>query len=840
MEMKIPSKGFEEIFPVMSIRDGVVISKRGDVTIGWKLTLPAQYTMNAGDYSDIHNRFFSAIKDLPEWTMVHRQDVFFRRAYEAKPGRSFLDRAYQQHFRGRQYMHHEQYIFLTLTNKFTAVREPDSCGVLGMVSKIREGCHEDIHRIDAVGEEFIYKLTDSNVIKAERLSDDDLKMRIITHMSMGMRDGILSDIDMYSDHIEANGRHMWAYVINEGKHLPSELQDSRKVDKLSTSLSSLGLSLGASIGTLLDCDHIVNSYVLIIPRKEAISELDARQKKMFSMSSRDSENRKNSAEIETYLGENLENEKTPVRSHTNILVFGDETEKSALRAKVSSALSRMNIARCVSVTYDTPVLWHSSLPGASCEIGGKNLMLNELSCALCLWPMESFQQEIEGGTLPLCDRSRNIPITMDMQAKAFDAHLISNYNAFFLGGSGSGKSFFTNYFVRNSYDNGDTIFIIDKGYSYEGLCSVIREESDGRDGIYLKWERQEGSNVPGMSFNIFWDMDQWLSKSGDLNADCIGLGFVQSVIQTIWKPQEGWNSAKSNIITQILKDFCLHWQESDRPPVFDDLFDFINTDIVSLLESDHGYTVNGVKNTVKNLDINSMCTALGAYAKKGPYKQLLNGTSRNDIFSSRFTVFEVDSIENMKDGFYEIAVLCIMNAFEAKMRAEQETHKVLIIEEAWKAIANETMAAYLLGLWKTARKLNTAAIVVTQQLDDIVASEVIKSTIMQNSDVKVILEQTMSRVIIEQLGEFLGLDEHQKALVLSLNRGKNAKYNYKEVFISLGAKLSGVYATEVSPQEALAYESALNKKKEFMELMQTSSPIKAIRKITIGKSYEPK
>ena len=56
MEMKIPSKGFEEIFPVMSIRDGVVISKRGDVTIGWKLTLPAQYTMNAGDYSDIHNR----------------------------------------------------------------------------------------------------------------------------------------------------------------------------------------------------------------------------------------------------------------------------------------------------------------------------------------------------------------------------------------------------------------------------------------------------------------------------------------------------------------------------------------------------------------------------------------------------------------------------------------------------------------------------------------------------------------------------------------------------------------------------------------------------------------
>lgn len=837
MQMRIPSKDFEKIFPIMAIRDGVVISKRGDVTIGWRLSLPPQYSLDAASYTAIHNQFHRAIKDLPDWTMVHRQDVFFRRKYKAKTGRGFLDRSYQNHFRGREYLEHEQYVFLTLTNKFTAVREPDSCGVLGMSAKLREGCHEDIYRIGVIGEEFIYKLTDTRVISAERLSDQELIERMYSHMSMGTSDGILSDIDMYPDHMEANGKQMWAYVINEGKHLPSELQDSRKVEKVSTPLSALGLSLGASLGTLLDCEHIVNSYVLMIPRKEAISELEARQKKMFSMSSRDSENRKNNQEIESYLGEDLEDEKTTVRAHTNILVFGQKEEQSMLRAKVSAALSQMNIVRCVNVTYDTPVLWHSSLPGASCEIGARNLMLNELGCVLCLWPMESFQRDIEGGTLPLCDRSRNIPVAMDMQKRAFEAGLISNYNAFFLGGSGSGKSFFTNYFVRNSYDSGDTIFIIDKGYSYEGLCSVIREESDGRDGINLKWERQEESNVPGMSFNIFWDMDQWLSKSGDLNADCIGLGFVQSVIQTIWKPQGGWDSASGNIITQILKDFCLHWQESDRPPVFDDLFDFINTDIVPLLESERGYTVNGVKNTTRNLDINSMCTALGAYAKKGAYRQLLNGTGRNDIFSSRFTVFEVDSIENMKDGFYEIAVLCIMNAFEAKMRAEQETHKVLIIEEAWKAIANETMAGYLLGLWKTARKLNTAAIVVTQEFDDIIASPVIKNTIMQNSDVKVILEQTMSRVVIDQLGEFLGLDDHQKALVLSLNRGMNSRYRYKEVFISLGSKLSGVYATEVSPQEALAYESAQNKKKEMLELIQNTSPIRAIRQLT-SRSHE--
>ena len=837
MQMKIPSKDFEKIFPILTIKDGIVVSKRGDITIGWRLSLPHQYSLDASGYKDIHDRFYMAIRNLPEWTMVHRQDVFLRRSYKPRSGRSFLDRSYQNHFRGREYLEHEQYVFLSLSNKFTAVREPDSCGVLGMGSKLREGCHEDFYRIDAVGEEFIYKLTDSNVIQAERLSNEQIVERIYSHMSLGRSDGILSDIDMYPDHIEANGKHMWAYVINEGKQLPSELQDSRKVERVSTSLSALGLSLGASLGTLLDCEHIVNSYVLMIPRREAISELAARQKKMFSMSSKDSENRKNNMEIEAYLDEDLNDEKTTVRAHTNILVFGLQEEQSRLRAKVSAALSQMNIVRCVSVTFDTPVLWHSSLPGAACEIGGRNLMLNELGCVLCLWPMESFQKGMAGGTLPLCDRSRNIPVSMDLQQKAFESHMINNYNAFILGGSGSGKSFFTNYFVRNSYDNGDVIFLIDKGYSYEGLCSVIREESDGRDGIYLKWKSVPNSEEPGMSFHIFWDIKQWLTKSGHLNPDCIGLGFVQSVIQTIWHPSGGWDSASSSILVQILKDFALEWKGTDESPVFNDLITFITEEIVPQITGQNGYMVNGIKNGPSSLDIMAMATALAEYGKDGRFKLLLNGRGENDIFSSRFTVFEVDSIENMDKEFYRIAILCIMNAFEAKMRSEQDTHKVLIIEEAWKAIANETMASYLLGLWKTARKLNTAAVVVTQQFEDIVSSDIIKNTILQNSDVKVILEQTMSRVVIDQLGEFLGLDDHQKSLVLSLNRGMNSRYNYKEVFISLGAKFNGVFATEVSPQEAIAYESAMKDKQEFMDLVRQTSPIRAIRTLT-SKGHE--
>ena len=122
MEMKTRSKEFREIFPIMTIRDGIVISKRGDVTIGWRLTLPSMYSLDRAAYADLHNRFYRALRDLPEWTMVHRQDVFQKKGYRPRAGRSFLDRAYQRNFMDREHLVHEQYIFITLTNRYTAVR----------------------------------------------------------------------------------------------------------------------------------------------------------------------------------------------------------------------------------------------------------------------------------------------------------------------------------------------------------------------------------------------------------------------------------------------------------------------------------------------------------------------------------------------------------------------------------------------------------------------------------------------------------------------------------------------------------------------------------------------
>ena len=489
----------------------------------------------------------------------------------------------------------------------------------------------------------------------------------------------------------------------------------------------------------------------------------------------------------------------------------------------------MNIL-CVQNTSDTHVLWYSAYPGAAGEISGDNLMTRELKNFLCLGINETYDEGIPGGAMKMCDRFRNIPIRIDIQEAAYKAGLIDNYNAFILGGSGTGKSFFTNYFVRSCYDAGETVFIIDVGDSYEGLCSVIREESNGKDGIYHTWDKDHP-----ITFDAFLGIGDWVDDAGRLQQDSDGVNFLLSFLQTLWTPKGGWNADSANILKQMVRDFVMSRRSVDNKPIFNDLRQYVITEVAPQVHSASGYICDSVQVTKERFDIDGLILAMGDYAEGGAFGFLLNDRNPRDLFSSRFTVFEVDKLSGINDSkFYSLCILCIMNSFNAKMRSTPGM-KVMVIEEAWKAIANETMSGYLAGLWKTARKFQTSAVVVTQQVSDIMSSQVIRDTILQNSSVRILLDQSNNRNSFSQLQELLGLTDHQRDIILSMNRLHRDGLKYREVFIALGDKKYGVYATEVSPEEAVCYESNKERKKPFLELSQRLGPIGAIRKLTGGE-----
>ena len=827
--MRTKAKGMEDIFPLMSICDGFVISKRGDITLGWEVTLPGLFSLTEKGHDDLISSFASAVGLLDPWMMVHRQDVFLHKKYERSAAEGFLSESFERHFDNRTHLVHRQFLFLTITSKESACKGVSSSGLFGIKAPSGEALKSSASRLQSKAEEFASVLGGKGYIHLERLTDHTLLEIIGTHMRLGGRQtAMLSDFEMFPDRVSNADRTMWAFSISNSSSLPSLLEPSRKVDALSGPAAQLHSSLGSSIGPLMDCEHAINSYILTLPQGETLSEMDARRRRMVSMS-RNAENKNNAEQLEAYIDQVHKEKLITVKTHTNILVWDSHDNLHQVKGRVSAALAGIGIS-CVQDIYDTPVLWYASFPGAACEIGSENLMLMELGSALCLGINESYEKGLPGGLLKLCDRTRNIPLEVDIQKKAHEAGLIDNYNAFILGGSGTGKSFFTNFFVRSCYDAGETVFIIDVGDSYEGLCSVIREESGGKDGIYHTWDM----NNP-LSFDAFLGFEQWTDLSGTLRQDSDGLNFLLSFLQTLWSPHGGWSADTSNILKQMIRDFRMAWGKSQRP-VFDDLRNFLIEVIVPKMESDEGYLCGEIRVVSSRFDISGFVLAMGDYASDGAFGFLLNDRNPKDLFSSRFTVFEVEKLASVNDAkFYSLCILCIMNSFNAKMRS-QDGMKVMVIEEAWKAIANETMAPYLTGLWKTARKYSTSAVVVTQQITDIMSSSVINDTILQNSSVRILLDQSNNLNNFDQIKTLLGLSDHQKAMVLSMNRSNNPRYRYREVFIALGDRRCGVYATEVSPQEAVAYESSKEKKKPFLELQQKIGTIAAIKELTQEKS----
>ena len=143
-----------------------------------------------------------------------------------------------------------------------------------------------------------------------------------------------------------------------------------------------------------------------------------------------------------------------------------------------------------------------------------------------------------------------------------------------------------------------------------------------------------------------------------------------------------------------------------------------------------------------------------------------------------------------------------------------------------KAIAKEGMAEYVRYLFKTVRKFFGEAIVVTQEVEDIISSPVVKQAIINNSDCKILLDQSKYQNKFEQIQELLGLTEKEKALVLSVNKANDPLRKYKEVFISLGGMLSKVYRTEVSTEEYYAYTTEETEKMKVGEYARKYGSIK--------------
>ena len=802
-------------FPVMNGGDGVILSKRGDVCYGWEVVLPPTFRCNEEKYDVIIQALYSAVTLLPDYTIVHKQDVYMKKRYVAEDSKGLLQEAYERHFDGREYLDHICRIFVTFSSRRN-VRGASS-GLLGLSSGGILPKEEMLARYAAITEQFATVVEGCGLLEMRHLTEDDifgvgdfpgLIQDYLNFTDEG--DDVLSDIQMQRDRVRIGDRYVGCHLIADLDQLPAEVASCRRVASLSTDSSVVNLSFLNEIGQELDCEHIVNHFILKEPLKDIHGELDTRRRQMSSMAGRSAENRMYSEELNEFLEEAATEQRHTVRFHINVLAGGKAEEFEAVKDKVVSAVSRMGVSPVYDI-YDVPCQFWASIPGNEVGLSYQEYMTADLKTALCMGIYDGLEPGVTDGVLKMCDRLRLVPQRFDIQEKALEMGLIENYNVFLLGPSGSGKSFFMNKYLKSCYDAGQHVFLIDVGDSYRALCNIIKEESKGADGTYYTFEKGKP-----ISFNPFRNVRRFRT------ADNQALNFLFTLMLTLWKNgNEAMNSASMKLVRDSIMSFLDRWSDSSDP-VFDDYYKYVRDEFcISLGEKEIGK---------EYFDLKDYLISLEQFYEGGVYDYLLNSRDNADILNDRFVVFEIDRIKG-DPVIYPVTTLVIMDAFMEKMSSNGE-FKVMCIEEAWKSIMGTQMATYMMELWKTARKHRTSAVVVTQELKDIISSPVIRDTIVENSAVKILLDQTRYVNRFDTLAEHLSLDEDDKAMVLSLNRYHKGVAAGREVYFNLGNRKSFVMRLEVSPEERIAFSSQKRDKVRLAkEVSRTGSYVKAIRNL---------
>lgn len=391
------------------------------------------------------------------------------------------------------------------------------------------------------------------------------------------------------------------------------------------------------------------------------------------------------------------------------------------------------------------------------------------------------------------------PVYLDISDMPMKRGIITNRNKFILGPSGSGKSFFTNHMVRQYYEQGTHVVMVDTGNSYKGLCELIHRKTGGEDGVYFTYTDEHP-----ISFNPFYTDDGVF--------DIEKRESIKTLILTLWKrdnepPTRSEEVALSNAVSLYIGKLT----RLEVEPGFNTFYEYVKGEYAEVLKRKQ------VRE--KDFDIANFLNVLEPYYRGGEYDYLLNSEQQIDLLSKRFIVFEIDAIKD-HPILFPVTTIIIMELFINKMRRLQGVRKMILIEEAWKAIAKQGMASYIKYLFKTVRKFYGEAVVVTQEVDDIIASPIVKESIINNSDCKILLDQRKYMNKFDQIQALLGLTDKERSQILSINLANDSNRLYKEVWIGLGGTQSAVYATEVSLEEYYTFTTEETEKVELFRLAE--------------------
>ncbi len=823
-------KIFQDIY--FSVEDnkgvGVIYTKTGEYSAVLKLTNPVQkYSANIDSYYEFTHLFSALVQTLGEGYAIHKQDLFTRKQFEADDNspKEFLSESYFRYFTGRTYTDSECYLVITQEAKKSRLFSYDPKKWRDFLVKIRKV--QDQLRDGGVKVEFLNKKQTNEYVDryfAMNFTDKTISM---------------SNFKVDDECIEMGDKRCKVYglVDVDYANLPGMVRPFSNIEVNNTSMP---VDLLSHIDSIPGAETVIYNQMIFMPnQKRELSLLDKKKNRHSSIP-----NPSNEMAVEDIkrVQEVIAREsKQLVYTHYNLVVCTDiDTDIQKCTNHLENQFGRMGI-HISKRAYNQLELFVNSFPGncyGMSEDYDRFLTLSD--AATCLLYKENIQHS-EDTPLKICYTDRQgVPVAIDITGKEGRNKLTDNSNFFCLGPSGSGKSFHMNSVVRQLWEQNTDVVMVDTGNSYEGLCEYV-------GGKYISYTEEKPIT-----------MNPFRIKREELNVE--KTGFLKNLILLIWKGSQATISkTEDRLIDQVITEYYgVYFNGFDgfTPPQREDLRqsllvddrnnnrnhqeneaereERIDKEIDSIearrkelkvetlsFNTFYEYSVQRIpdichENNLTGVDISTYRYMMKDFYRGGNHDKILNEDMDGSLFDETFIVFEIDAIKD-DPLLFPIVTLIIMDVFLQKMRIKKN-RKVLVIEEAWKAIASPLMAEYIKYLYKTARKFWASVGVVTQEIQDIIGSPVVKEAIINNSDVVMLLDQSKFKERFDNIKAILGLTDVDCKKIFTINRleNKTGRSFFREVFIRRGTT-SGVFGVE-EPRECYMTYTTERAEKEALKL----------------------
>ena len=827
-------KIFQDIYFSVEETDGVGVlyTKSGEYSAVLRMENPVQkYSANIDSYYEFSHLFTAIAQTLGEGYAIHKQDIISRKEFKNEDGdkHEFLSESYFRYFKGRVYTDSATYITITQESKKSRLLSFDNKKWRDFLVKIRKVQDQ---------------LKDAG-IAAHFLNKEEASEYVDRFFAMNFKDKIvsMSNFKVDEESIDMGDKRCKVYslVDVDCANLPSAIRPFTNIEVNNTSMP---VDLMSLVDNIPGAEVVVYNQIVYMPnQKRELALLDKKKNRHASMPN--PSNQMAVEDIKRVQEVVARENKQLVYTHYNFVVgVSPDTDLQKCTNHLENSFGRMGI-HISKRAYNQLELFVNSFPGNCYGMSDEyDRFLTLGDAASCLMYKEKIQHSEDTPLKVYYTDRQGVPVAIDITGKEGRNKLTDNSNFFCLGPSGSGKSFHMNSVVRQLWEQNTDVVMVDTGNSYEGLCEYV-------GGKYISYTEEKPITMNPFRIN-----------REELNVE--RTGFLKNLVLLIWKGSQGTvTKTEDRLIDQVITEYYdtyFNGFTGFTPPLREDLRKSLiiddrnrshqNPDETETQREERlERTINQIEqrrkelkveslsfntfyefsvqripdicseNSIGGIDISTYRYMMKDFYRGGNHDKTLNENMDSSLFDETFIVFEIDAIKD-DPLLFPIVTLIIMDVFLQKMRIKKN-RKVLVIEEAWKAIASPLMAEYIKYLYKTARKFWASVGVVTQEIQDIIGSEIVKEAIINNSDVVMLLDQSKFKERFDTIKSILGLTDVDCKKIFTINRleNKDGRSFFREVFIRRGST-SNVYGVE-EPHECYMTYTTERAEKEALKLYKS-------------------